>query len=271
MPTLRAYPLLFSFTLLLTPLFTQADAIIDAAASPERPISQRLRDEYRHPQQTLRFFDVKPDMKVVEIWPDSGWYTNILAPLLHDNGKLYAAQYDLSEKHSPYFKKTRAAFEKKVAADPNYQQITVTTFSVSHPQAIAPAHSVDRVLTFRNVHNWYMQAGDEGVQQAFTTFYKALKKGGVLGVVDHRLPEDDNSERQQTSGYLKQSYVIAMAEQAGFELAAKSEVNANPADTTEYAKGVWTLPPVLTRGEQDRQQYLQIGESDRMTLKFVKP
>jgi predicted methyltransferase len=127
------------------------------------------------------------------------------------------------------------------------------------------------VLTFRNVHNWYMQTGQEGIDSAFSSFFNALKKGGVLGVVEHKLPENLSDEAQKSSGYMKQSFVITAAEKAGFTLLAHSDVNLNPLDTTDHEKGVWTLPPGLRLGEKDRAKYLTIGESSRMTLKFIKP
>ncbi|MEO6699827.1 MAG: hypothetical protein ABIR53_08685, partial [Paraperlucidibaca sp.] len=137
---------------------------------------------------------------------------------------------------------------------------------------IAPVGSVDRVLTFRNIHNWYMQEGeDDRVLAAFSSFYKALKPGGILGVVEHRLPQTRPSSDQADSGYMHEDYVIDLAQQAGFKLVAKSDINANSADSTLHPKGVWTLPPTLRLGDQQRDHYLAIGESDRMTLKFIKP
>lgn len=248
-----------------------ADPLADAVANEERPLKQRLRDEYRHPQQTLRFLEIQPEMKVVEIWPGGGWYTNILAPLLKENGKLYAAHFYIDEGTHEYYKKNREAFEEKVKTIPGYKEIEVTTFHPTKSKQVAPEGSVDAVLTFRNVHNWHMRQGEEGVLNSFKQFFAALKPGGIVGVVEHRLPESADDEMQKTSGYMKQSYVIKMAEKAGFKLAASSEMNANPLDTADHPKGVWTLPPRMRLGEEDQAKYLAIGESDRMTLKFVKP
>lgn len=249
----------------------QADPLLQAANHSDRPAEQRIRDEFRHPQQTLRFFGIQPQMTVVEISPGGGWYTNILAPYLLESGQLYAAHFFIDADTRDYFKNARKKFEDKVANHPPYKTIKVTSFHPVNALEVAPEGSSDMVLTFRNVHNWYMRHGDKGVSNAFESFYKALKKGGVMGVVEHRLPESADDKMQESSGYMKQSYVIAMAQKAGFKLEAQSEVNANPLDTANHPRGVWTLPPRMMLGEQDKEKYRGIGESDRMTLKFVKP
>lgn len=248
-----------------------ADALKDAIGSEARSSAERMRDEYRHPQQTLRFFDVQPDMAVAEISPGGGWYSNILAPLLKDKGTFYAAHFYMDETAPSYYKNSLEGFKQKVASDVNFAKVKVTAFHPTKALDFAPAGSLDRVLTFRNVHNWYMQDGDKGIDNAFSSFFTALKPGGVLGVVDHSLPEAFEDEFQKKSGYMKQSYVVAAAEKAGFILIGSSDVNANPLDTSKHEKGVWTLPPSLRLGEQDRAKYLAIGESNRMTLKFIKP
>ena len=160
---------------------------------------------------------------------------------------------------------------QKISNDANFKNTKVTEFHPTKAMDFAPANSLDRVLTFRNAHNWYMQTGQEGVESAFSSFFKALKKGGVLGLVEHKLPENLADEAQKSSGYMKQSFLLAAAEKAGFKLLAQSEVNFNPLDSTEHEKGVWTLPPGLRLGDKNRAKYLSIGESSRMTLKFVKP
>lgn len=251
--------------------FVFADPLTDAISHQERPNQQKVRDEYRNPQQTLRFFGLQSDMAVVEISPGGGWYTNILAPVLKESGKLYAAHFYIEENTPDYFRNARKSFEQKVQNHPPYKNIEVTSFHPLKALEVAPANSTDMVLTFRNIHNWYMRQGDEGVNNAFTAFFNALKKGGALGIVEHRLPENLADDMQKTSGYMKQSYVVKMAEAAGFKLASTSEVNANPLDSAQHPKGVWTLPPRLRLGEQDQAKYLAIGESDRMTLKFIKP
>jgi predicted methyltransferase len=252
-----------------SPVF--ADALQDAIQADSRSSTERTRDEYRHPQQTLRFFDVQPDMAVAEIAPGGGWYSNILAPLLKDKGQYYAAHNYVDDKSSDYYRNGLAKFKEKVAADAHFSKTKITAFHPTKALDFAPAGSLDRVLTFRNVHNWFMGDGQQGVESAFASFFKALKPGGVLGVVEHSLPESYDDEFQQKSGYMKPSFVIAAAIKAGFELQASSEVNANPLDSSDYEKGVWTLPPSLRLGEQDQAKYLAIGESNRMTLKFIKP
>lgn len=238
--------------------------------NPARSADNLSRDRHRHPIETLTFFEVEPNMTVVEIWPGGGWYTEILAPYLKDQGKLYAAHFPQSETRE-YYVNSRASFIERVAKDPAFSDITVTEFAPMEDSEIAPAGSADRVLTFRNLHNWYMNAGEEGVEAAFATFYKALKPGGILGVVDHRLPESRPNTHMDSSGYMKQSLAVKAAEAVGFELVKSSDINANPDDTADHPRGVWTLPPTLGLGEQDRERYQGIGESDRFTLKFKKP
>jgi predicted methyltransferase len=239
-------------------------AIAKAVADPRRKAENRVRDRYRHPAETLAFFGLKPTMTVVEIWPMTGWYTEILAPMLRDKGQLIGA----AQPSGRY----RDATNALLASDPaRFGKVTLTDFEpgkVTSP--IAPAGSADMVLTFRNIHNFLM-AGDVAAAQAFTDFYAALKPGGVLGIVDHRLPEDRPGDAERKSGYIKRSTIIRLATAAGFRLAGESEVNANPKDTADWAGGVWTLPPTLREGEKDRAKYLEIGESDRLTMKFVKP
>jgi predicted methyltransferase len=238
-------------------------AIDQAVASSSRSEANRARDKYRHPAETLAFFGVKPTDTVVEVWPGAGWYTEILAPLVRDHGLYYGATQPPG--------KYREATEKLVASDPaRFGKVRLSILQPGEPSEIALPGSADVVLTFRNVHN-LMMAGDAAAAQAFADFYKALKPGGVLGVVDHRLPEAADSAREKTSGYVKKSTVVRLAAAAGFKLAGESEVNANPRDSADWPDGVWTLPPTLRLGDKDRDRYLAIGESDRMTLKFVKP
>jgi len=246
------------------------DALAQAIDGDTRSSDNVARDGARNPYETLSFFGIEPDMTVVEIWPGGGWYTEILAPYLHEDGKLYAAHFD-TEAEREYFRKSRAAFEKRVAETPAFANLELTEFAPGTKHDIAPAGSADMVLTFRNLHNWYMQGDEAALEAAFKAFYAALKPGGVLGVVDHRLPEDRPDEDAKTSGYMKQSWAVKYAEQAGFELADSSEVNANPKDTADHPRGVWSLPPSLALGDEDRESYIAIGESDRFTLKFVKP
>ncbi|RUO69025.1 methyltransferase [Pseudidiomarina salinarum] len=242
----------------------------EAQNHPARSTSNKLRDEFRNPVETLQFFGIEPDMTVVEIWPGSGWYTEILAPYLQAQGQLYAAHFPASDTRS-YYAKSRQDFAERLSNDPYFSDVILTEFAPLADSDIAPPASADMVLTFRNLHNWYMAHGEEGVEGAFSDFYEALKPGGVLGVVDHRLPEDRPDEDMASTGYMKESWVIEQAEQAGFVLDASSDVNANPDDTADHPRGVWTLPPTLRLGEDNRDYYVGIGESDRFTLRFVKP
>ena len=229
-----------------------------------RSDANKARDQYRHPAQTLSFIGIKPTMTVVEIWPSGGWYTEILAPYLKDKGQLYGA---LGYSTDPAkTEKSVTAFKTKFAAVPGGDKVKLTAFG-KDSGPIAPAGSADAVLTFRNVHNWYIGGF---APQAFAAFNTALKPGGILGIEEHRLPEDKPDAMQKDSGYMKRSTVVKLATDAGFKLVGESKVNANPKDTHDYPKGVWTLPPNYTEGDKDRAKYAAIGESDRMTLKFVK-
>lgn len=269
---MRKSALLLLAGLLAVPSYSVfADAITDAASSEFRSAKAQARDEYRHPQQTLRFFDVQPNMTVVEISPGGGWYTDILAPLLKDHGKLIAAHFFVDEESGNYYRRSLAGFKKKIAEHPPYKNIALSAFDPVKALNITTPNSADRVLTFRNVHNWYMNGKDKGVVNAMEAFFNALKPGGILGLVDHRLPESASDDKMASTGYMKQSYVIAMAQKAGFTLVATSDVNANPLDSADHPRGVWTLPPTLSLGEENQAHYLAIGESDRMTLKFMKP
>ncbi len=239
--------------------------LMKAINGDHRSAKNKARDVYRNPKETLAFFGFKPDMTVVEMAPGGGWYTEILAPALKANGKFYGAHYpDTGEDN--YFSKSRRRLEQKMASDEVFSKVELTNFTPRVASEIAPAGTADLVLTFRNLHNW----GEEGVLQVFKDAHKALKSGGVLGVVEHRMPTSQKWEENKRSGYFPEQMTIDLAEKAGFKLAAKSEVNANPKDTADHPKGVWTLPPVLRLKEQDKEKYLAIGESDRMTLKFVK-
>ena len=233
-------------------------------AGKQRSITHKNRDIYRHPQQTLEFFDVKENMTVVEISAGEGWYTEILAPYLKEKGKLYVANFS-TDKPSPLAKN----FIDKIHAQPKiYDKVELTTLHPPEALQIAPDGSADRVLTFRNVHNW-MKADQAAA--VFKAMFRALKSGGILGVVEHRSSHLKQQDSHATSGYVTEDYVIELARNAGFEFLAKSEINANPKDTKDYPEGVWTLPPTLRLKDKDRDKYLSIGESDRMTLKFMKP
>ncbi|UGB37904.1 class I SAM-dependent methyltransferase [Frateuria soli] len=231
-----------------------------------RPADQRARDTYRHPKETLTFFGLRPDQTVIEITPGGGWYAQILAPLLHDNGHYIAAEKQPSADSEA--RSDDSALRKLFAAhQAQFGKAAIVAFDPRAP-VLGPPGSADRVLTFRNVHNWAM---DGTAQAMFKAFYTVLKPGGVLGVVDHRADADAALEEVKGSGYLPVDYVVKLATDAGFVLDGRSEINANPKDDHDHPKGVWTLPPTLALGDRDKDKYLAIGESDRMTLRFVKP
>ncbi len=249
------------------------DAIASAVAGEHRSAENRARDQYRHPLETLEFFGLQPGMTVVEMWPGSGWYTQILSAVLKGHGHLYAAQYSPNPL-AGYQRRYYGAFLTMLGQTPDlYRDVTVTTFHPPYDLEVAPRGSADMVLTFRNLHNWLGDQRKDGVSAtlAFRAMYDALKPGGILGITDHRWPEDAGDADPFNTGYMKASEAIALAESVGFKLVATSELNANPLDTRDYPEGVWTLPPGLALGDKDREKYLAIGESDRFTLKFIKP
>lgn len=251
-------------------LVSASKEVVAAAVNNPLRGDSAMRDKYRNPQQTLEFFGVKPDMTVVEILPGGGWYTSIINPIVSAEGQFYAAHFHMYEGAPGYYERSLNSFKQQVETNPLYKGLKISEFHHLKSHDIAPEGTADMVLTFRNVHNWYMADGDEGVEQAFVAFAKALKPGGIVGVVEHRLPESRDQAENKRSGYMKESYVIAAAEKAGLTLMAKSDINANAKDTADHPRGVWTLPPRLAMGEENKQGYLAIGESDRMTLKFVK-
>ena len=243
---------------------SKLDALI---AGPQRSEQNRVRDPYRHPRETLAFFSLRDDMIVVEIWPGgAGWWTEILAPYLADRGRLYEALPNPAA--SDEARNGDAAFAAKTAAAPAVYGKVIVTMLDTGSEDIAPAGTADLVLTFRNLHDWVPRGTAEADLRAM---YRALKPGGTLGIEDHRASTDQPQDPQAKSGYLREDYTIALVERAGFRFIAKSEVNANPKDTKDYPAGVWTLPPTLRLKDQDRDKFVAIGESDRYTMKFVKP
>ncbi len=259
---LLAAPALFAPAIAAAQQSRVAGPIAAAVAAPTRTAANVARDRYRHPAETLAFFGVKPTDTVVEIWPSGGWYTEILAPYTAKAGAYYAA--------GPGEKGLNGvrALQAKDAA--TYGKVRLATFPAAEGAAGVPDGSADVVLTFRNVHNWRFGGADRA-RQMFAAMFRMLKPGGTLGVVEHRLPESRPAAAEEKSGYMKTSSVVAFATAAGFKLAARSEVNANPKDSADWADGVWTLPPSYALKDVDRAKYAAIGESDRMTLKFVKP
>ena len=244
-----------------------ADALTGILAGDQRPPEERARDVYRHPKETLLFFGIRPEMKVLEVWPEPGWYTAVIAPLLREKGSYYAGVI-AEDPSSKYITHRLEDYRSRLAARPElYDRVAVVTFPSDSGNAVPPG-SLDMVVSFRNIHNW--MARDQAAQ-AFATMYRALKPGGILGVVEHRgnpaVPQDPKAK----SGYVNEDYAIKLIEEQGFRLVAKSEVNDNPKDTKDYEGGVWTLPPTYRLGAKDRDKYAAIGESDRFTLRFVKP
>lgn len=250
----------------------QADeALKSALAAPHRSAANVARDVHRHPFETLTFFGIKPNMTVVELAPGGGWYTEILGPYLRDKGQLILGADDPNSA-SEYRQRSGKRMRARLDANPAlYDKVSMQVFEVPTKLSYAQAGSADMVLTFRNVHNWVGAGGDAAVQAVFKSAFDALKKGGVMGVVEHRLPANREQDAKANSGYVHEAYVIKMAQAVGFKLDAKSEVNANPKDTADHENGVWALPPTLANKDKDRERYTAIGESDRMTLRFVKP
>jgi predicted methyltransferase len=245
-----------------------ADPKLAAAVNSDfRPAADRARDPYRHPLQTLTFFGIKPNMTVVELWPFGGWYTAILAPYLHDRGTLYVAAMD-PDSTSAEDKRSNSELAALLAAHPQvYGKVQVTVLA-PHKMQIAPDGTADLVVTFRNIHNW-VWAGIE--KDVLAAAFRALKPGGILGVVEHRNNDPHFIPRTPGVGYVGEQYAIELIQSAGFRLVGQSNVNRNPKDTKDYPNNVWSLPPTYAEGDKDRAKYAAIGESDRFTLKFVKP
>lgn len=255
-----------------------------AVASTERPPQEVARDGWRHPVETLTFFGLRDDQKVIELWPGGGWYTAILAPVLAAKGSLTVTSPAAKPGADASVELARAAqkYAERLAARPDvFGRVQVRTVDAPGAISLGPDGSADLVVTFRNFHNW-VKAGITA--DVLSASFRVLKPGGVLGVEEHRAAgraETDrfsdgkvvakSIEKIEETGYVPEGYVIDLARKAGFTLEARSEINSNPRDTRDWPKGVWTLPPTLRLGEQDRAKYQQIGESDRMTLRFRKP
>ena len=236
------------------------DPIAAAVAGAHRSDKNRARDSFRHPQETLRFFQVEPTQHVIELWPGGGWYTEILAPLLRERGKLTAVAAN-----GPYLQ----PFKDFLASRPDlYDRVNLVEVTPPTALNLGPDNSADVVLTFRNLHNW-MNNGFAAELHA--AIYRVLKPGGVYGLVEHRAKPGTSLEASSKSGYVTEEAAIALATAAGFVLEEQSELNANPKDTKDHPNGVWSLPPSLRGGDAEREKFADIGESDRMTLRFRKP
>ncbi|MGB0220186.1 MAG: class I SAM-dependent methyltransferase [Sinimarinibacterium flocculans] len=250
-----------------------AKAVDAALAGDHRSVENKARDVYRKPREVLEFVGLRRDMTVVEMSPGAGWYTEILGPVLADQGRLYAAQFALNDVPT-YQRRLLGSFLTKLAATPDlYKSTVITHFAPPYALEVAPRGSADLVLTFRNLHNWAAEneAGVSWSNVAFKAMHDALKPGGTLGIVDHRWPDPKTENPADRNGYISEERTIRLAEAAGFRFAARSELLRNPKDTHDHPRGVWTLPPSLALGEQDRDRYLAIGESDRYLLTFTKP
>ena len=230
-----------------------AHSLEESIESKDRTQAFASRDIYRHPYETLSFFGIKPDMTVVELNPGGGWYTEILANYIHYPGTLITAQ------GSYYLER----FEKKISSKPMYGRVEIVNLNSN----LAEPNSVDAVITFRNLHNWL---GPE-MDSIFGNSFRALKPGGSFGVVEHRAKPGTDLETMKRSGYVTEDHAIEVALKNGFELVSKSEINSNLKDKKDHPKGVWTLPPSYRLENKDREKYSAIGESDRMTLLFIKP
>ncbi len=260
--------LLFFAFLLIGSVQADEHATLKAAVNADhRNAKNTARDSFRHPLETLAFFGIKPDMQVLEILPGRGWYTEILAPYLKDSGKLTAASFGANHP-SDYLRSVHMAFEELMNSNKTlYGDVNTVVFEQNGYLNDVADESQDMVVTFRNTHNWIRYGG---IEQIYQSFHRVLKKGGVLGVVQHRAAAGSDHKQSAEKGYVPESYLIKLLEDIGFELVAKSEVNANPKDTKDYKEGVWSLPPSYREKDNNREKYSAIGESDRMTLRFVK-
>jgi len=270
--------LIASFSCLANDLPISA-RIEQAMLADHRPAANTARNRYRHPVGTLTFLGLEDGMTVMEIWPGGGWYTEVLAPVMRHHGQLIVAGYDVDIPDQPEYRYRlqQDLMDKFSAAAGVYDQVAITAYSPPESASLGEAESVDLVLTFRNAHGWVSAGIAESI---FAEFARVLKPGGILGLVQHRAENNTDSKVSAETGYLSEQAIIALARGAGLYLEARSEVNANPADSKDHEGGVWALPPVLflcrdLEGEDEivscREKHQAIGESDRMTLKFRKP
>ncbi len=267
MTSLKVWSLLLALS--LVPLTASASEIRINLNDASRNQANKQRDVFRHPAETIAFFGVKPSMTVIEMWPGKGWYTELLAPWIKQGkGEFISAGFP--KQGGPKWRhRIQQEYENWLALSPaRFDAVQLLAFGPPDNWSLGESNSADAVLTFRNVHNWLK---GNYADKVFKAMFDVLKPNGILGVTDHRAAPGSTLEYMNASGYITEEKVIELAEQAGFLFVEKSDINANPKDLKNHPKGVWTLPPSLRLGEQDKSKYLAIGESDRMTLKFVKP
>ncbi len=240
-------------------------------SDPFRTEISRSRDQYRHPQETLEFFGIEPNMTVVQLWPSGGWYTDILAPYLKDEGKYIAAHYNPETDHpyANFFQSAYLAFETKINTNPDwYGKVDIHAFEPPFTNAIVRDGSVDMVLSFRNMQSWL---NDGSIGFVLEQVHAMLKPGGFFGIVDSRANVYQNPDPLAENGYINQQWLVQKIHEAGFQSLDYSEINANPLDSADHPNGVWNLPPYLQLAEGETpEKYLAIGESDRFTIKFIK-
>lgn len=262
--------LAFCFLVGMSMLAHAADITVEldeVIHSQHREAANIARDIYRHPKETLIFFGLQTNMQVLEILPGRGWYTEILAPLLQNSGELTVASFGNAHP-TKYLRDMHTGFVKKMKANLSiYNKVTVVDFHTSGYLADISDSSIDMVVTFRNTHNWIRYGG---IEQVYASCYRVLKPGGILGVVQHRAAAGADHKSSAQQGYVPEKYLINLIENAGFELVKKSDINANPKDIKDYPEGVWSLPPTFREKDNNRDKYISIGESDRMTMKFIK-
>ena len=252
-------------------ILSSSEILANIMAADHRSDEARARDASRHPAETLAFFGLESGMTVIEIWPFGGWYTRIIAPYLQQGGGTYYAAKFVRDGAPSGVEKFLETFGDSAL----YGDVRIAVHGADVPE-IAPENTADMVVSFRNLHNWLPRGWD---QKAFDDIYRVLKPGGIFGLVDHRAKTDAPQDPKAASGYVREDYTIALAEKSGFVLVGSSLVNNNPNDSADHPFGVWTLPPTLMsqpRGEPkdeafDHAPYIAIGESDRYTLKFMKP
>jgi predicted methyltransferase len=248
---------------------TTREAIAAALAANHRDPPARARDSWRHPAETLEFFGLRRDMTVIELWPGGGWYTNILAPVLAEEGKLVVTGHDPAGPKDYYGTQQAQAMIARLKDTKTYGEVDIRTVRPPEDVNLGPDNSADMVLTFRNSHGWVRRGQEDLI---YGEAFRVLKPGGVLGVVQHRAgPGVTDVRKTAETGYVPEDYLVEKIESVGFRLVDKSDINANPKDTKDHPKGVWTLPPSYELEDKDREKYQAIGESDRMTLRFVKP